>query len=88
MKKKLTLNINQNVIKRAKEYVWNKDVSASKLVENHLLALTKNSAGEPDNTQLVKSLSGVIDLPENFGYKKDYTEFLIKRYRLKGHQTK
>jgi len=31
-------------------------------------------------TPLVKNLSGVIKLPEHFDYKKERTDFLIKKY--------
>jgi len=30
--------------------------------------------------KIVKSLIGVIKLPEDYDYKKDYAEYLLKKY--------
>ena len=32
-------------------------------------------------TPLVKSLSGIIDLPEEFDHRKEYSDFLINKYK-------
>jgi hypothetical protein len=32
-------------------------------------------------TPLVKSLSGVIKLDDNFNYKERYTDYLIEKYK-------
>jgi hypothetical protein len=31
-------------------------------------------------TPIIKSLSGVIKLPKDYDYKKDYAEYLLKKY--------
>ncbi|WP_345725299.1 DUF6364 family protein [Sinomicrobium weinanense] len=52
------------------------------LVLNTYLRLN-TSAMNIELTPLVKSLSGVIQLPSDFDYKEDYTAFLIKKYEYK-----
>lgn len=72
MDTKLTLRLNDIVIERAKIYAKNKKISLSKMVEAYLDSLTREI--ENDNkiliTPLVESLSGVINLPTDFDYKK------------------
>lgn len=85
MNTKLTLRINKRTIERAKRLASTRNTSVSKLVENYLELL---SNGEKDSgkdeikiTPLVKSLSGVVKLPKNYNYKKDYSEYLSKKYK-------
>lgn len=79
MDTKLTLKLDNSVIEQAKTYAKNKNTSLSKLVESYLGLLV-----DPQNIQevtpLVKSLSGVIELPKNFDYKKDYKKHLTNKY--------
>ena len=82
MNTKLTLRLNNNVIERAKIYARNHKVSLSKMIESYLDSLTKQKE-EGKNisiTPLVESLSGVIDLPANFDYKKEYRDYLTEKY--------
>jgi len=83
METKLTLRLNEKVIERAKIYAKNQKISLSKMIESYLDSLTTEIA-EKDKaaiTPLVKSLSGVIDLPADFDYKKDYRDYLIEKYK-------
>lgn len=79
MDTKLTLKLDTSVIEQAKTYAKKKNTSLSKLIESYLGLLV-----DPQNVQevtpLVKSLSGVIDLPKNFDYKKDYKKHLTNKY--------
>lgn len=79
MNTKLTLNIDQNVIEEAKFYAKNNSVSLSKLIENYLLSLTKKNTEKAKVSPLVESLTGVISL-ESSDYKKEYSEYLSKKY--------
>jgi hypothetical protein len=79
MNTKLTLNIDQNVIEKAKFYAKNNSVSLSKLIENYLLSLTKKDLEKTKVSPLVESLTGVISL-ENNDYKKEYSDHLAKKY--------
>jgi len=83
METKLTLRLNDSVIKRAKVYAKSQRISLSKMIESYLDSLTREK--ENDNkisiTPLVESLSGVIDLPSDFDYKKEYRDYLIEKYK-------
>jgi len=83
MDTKLTLRLNDQVIERAKEYARNHKVSLSKMIESYLDSVTKQNELENKNTvtPLVESLSGVIDLPADFDYKKDYRNYLEEKYK-------
>lgn len=79
MSTKLTLNIDEKVIEKAKSYAKNNSVSLSKLIENYLLSLTKQKTEKIKVSPLVESLTGVISLEGN-DYKKDYVDYLAKKY--------
>lgn len=79
MNTKLTLNIDQSVIEEAKFYAKNNRVSLSKLIENYLLSLTNKNEEKSKVSPLVESLTGVIKL-ENNDYKKEYSDYLAKKY--------
>jgi hypothetical protein len=75
MDTKLTLRLNDSVIERAKIYARSHKISLSKMIESYLDSLTKQNEEEKKEasiTPLVESLSGVIDLPADFDYKKEY----------------
>jgi hypothetical protein len=79
MDTKLTLKLDHSVINRAKLYAKKKNTSLSKLIESYLDLLVEPD-GKQKVTPLVKSLSGVVDLPKNFDYKKEYRKHLSGKY--------
>ena len=83
METKLTLRLNDNVIERAKIYARSHKISLSKMIESYLDSITKQK--EEENkipiTPLVESLTGVIDLPADFDYKRDYRDYLENKYK-------
>jgi hypothetical protein len=83
METKLTLRLNDNVIERAKIFARNHKISLSKMIETYLDSVTKQNDDEKkiSITPLVESLSGVIDLPDDFDYKKEYRDYLEKKYK-------
>lgn len=81
MNTKLTINLKQSVIEKAKEYAKSNRTSLSKIIENHLQKITGKNDPDEKITPLVKSLSGIIDLPKDFDHKKDYTDHLINKYK-------
>jgi macrodomain Ter protein organizer (MatP/YcbG family) len=81
MDTKLTLKLEQSVIEKAKDYAKRQKTSLSRLIENYLLNITEEEVAEEKITPLVRSLSGIIDLPIDFDHKKGYTDYLTKKYK-------
>lgn len=81
MDKKLTLSLNQSIIENAKIYAKANNISLSKLIESYLATLTRKTKKKSEITPLVKSLSGVIELPTDFDEKEAYSEYLMKKYK-------
>ena len=82
MDTKLTLNLDKTVIGQAKMYAKSHKISLSKLIESYLSSLISNrKATDYEITPLVKSLSGVIKMEDDFNYKEEYTDYLIKKYQ-------
>lgn len=81
MDTKLTLKLEQSIIEKAKDYAKSNRTSLSKLIENYLLNITNDKGKEDKITPLVKSLSGIIDIPKDFDHKKGYSDFLINKYK-------
>ena len=82
MTTKLTLTIDDAVISVAKKYAKNKGKSLSDIVENYLKTLTSKESKENTVSPRILKLMGVIELPEDFDYKKALTSGLAKKYKL------
>jgi hypothetical protein len=81
MDTKLTIKLDGDVITRAKRYAKNRRTSLSKMIESYLDSVTKPDSKRIKITPLVKSLSGVVKLPTDYDYRKDYTDYLEKKYK-------
>ena len=83
METKLTLRLDDHVIERAKEYSKRQRISLSKMIESYLDSLTREDSTEQETeiTPFIKSLSGVIDLPADFDYKKEYRDYITDKYQ-------
>ncbi|EIJ38217.1 DUF6364 family protein [Galbibacter orientalis] len=81
MDKKLTLSLDKAIIEDAKNYAKSNNISLSKLIESYLTTLTKRKKNSTEITPLVESLSGVINLDEDFDVKDAYTDYLIEKYK-------
>lgn len=79
MDTKLTIKLNSSIIEQAKLYAKEKDTSLSKLIESYLGLLIEPKEMQ-DVTPLVKSLSGIINLPKNFDPRKEYKKHLTNKY--------
>ncbi|WP_298248421.1 DUF6364 family protein, partial [uncultured Christiangramia sp.] len=66
MNTKLTLTIEQEIIKRAKDYAKEKNRSLSDIIENYLKILTKEEQKQKDKklNPVVKSLKGSFKMPK------------------------
>lgn len=81
MNTKLTLTIDESVIRKAKKYAGKRNRSLSDLIENYLKALTSEGRkDEEELTPVVKSLKGSFTLPKDFDYKKELTNRLSEKY--------
>lgn len=83
MDAKLTLKLDKDVIAEAKKYAAEKQMSLSKIIEFYLMAITKKDKtgdGEIEISDFVRSLSSKVDLPPDFDYKKEYGDYLEKKY--------
>jgi len=81
MDTKLTLKLDKEIINQAKLYAESRKISLSKLIESYLQLLTNENSTKQRISPLVDSLSGVIDLTENYDDKEDYTDHLTKKYK-------
>jgi uncharacterized protein with von Willebrand factor type A (vWA) domain len=80
MDMKLTLKLDQAVIEQAKTFAKAKNISLSKLIENYLILLVEHERNT-EVTTLVKSLSGVLHLTENFDDKSEYQKHITSKYK-------
>lgn len=82
MNTKLTLKLNQRIIEKAKEYASNKKMSLSRIVEAYLQSLTSDdNTSEFEISPFVKSISTGAEIPADLDYKKEYSEYLIEKYK-------
>ena len=78
---KLTLKLEQKVIEKAKEYARLHRTSVSRLIENYFEKITEDMEEKEKITPLVKSLTGIINLPEEFDPREAYSDFLVDKYK-------
>jgi len=78
MDTKLTLKLDAEVISRAKDFAKRRRTSLSKIVESYLDAISRDEVSLI--TPLVEELSGIIELPEDFDYKKERADHLNKKH--------
>ena len=79
MKERLTINLDERLVEKAQAYAKENNISLSKLVESYLNVLTKEKHNQPEITPLVKSLSGVIELPSDYNEKESYKDYLSEK---------
>jgi hypothetical protein len=78
MNTKLTINLDENIIHEAKTYAKSHSVSLSKLIENYLNSLVRESKKKSSVSPLVESLTGII--PSDFDERKEYRNYIDKKY--------
>jgi hypothetical protein len=81
MTTKLTLTIDDSVISIAKKYAKQKGKSLSDIVENYLMSLTSKENKVENISPRILKLMGVIDLPDDYDYKKELSKGLLKKYK-------
>ena len=81
MDTKLTLIADKEIIEKANQYAKSQKISLSRLIESYLSSLISEKSEEIEISPLVKSLSGVISLENDFDPKEKYTDFLLEKYK-------
>ncbi|WP_299392956.1 DUF6364 family protein [uncultured Gelidibacter sp.] len=82
MDAKLTLKLNQEIIKKAKIYASNKQLSLSRIIEAYLQSLVSEKiTSDFEISPFVKSISTGTKTPSNLDYKGAYGEHLMKKYK-------
>jgi predicted CopG family antitoxin len=85
MNSKLTLTIEDSVIKKAKRYAKSRGRSLSDIIENYLKMITKDyRVMETGLTPTVKSLKGAFKAPEDLDYKKELAKALSDKHVKNG----
>jgi hypothetical protein len=80
METKLTLKLKKNIIDRAKKYAREQETSLSKLIENYLDAISAPPDKKKEISPVVRSISGIIQLPDDFDPKETYHKSLNEKY--------
>lgn len=77
---KLTLKLDSDSISRAKIYSAENGISLSSMVERFFNGLTVSGKNSFEYSPIVKELSGIISLSDDYDYKADYIEHLESKY--------
>lgn len=80
MKTKLTLSIDKQVIRKAKQFARETDRSLSEIVESYLSHITDEEIEDRDPE--IDRLLGVISLPDDFDEKKAIRKILSEKHNL------
>lgn len=80
MSKKLTLNVDETIIEKAKAYAQQTGRSLSGLVENYLRDLVAREQPNSLIDDKISRLSGKIKLPEDFNEEEALRSFLEEKH--------
>ena len=82
MNTKLTLSIEKEIIKTAKDYAKEKGQSLSDLVENYfkLIAISRKKIQPNQLSPRIQRLRGIIQVDSDFNYKEVLNEELSKQH--------
>ena len=81
---KLTLTLEEDTIKRAKEFAKESGKSLSALVESYFSFLTKSREAEGINnlTEKVNALYGSVSVPDDFDYKIELEKAINEKHKI------
>ena len=81
MARALSLDIDEDLLGRAKSHAERHGVSLSRLVESFLLNLTREEPATARPTGLVADLAGLLaDAEDTDHLEEDYVEYLARKY--------
>jgi uncharacterized membrane protein YgaE (UPF0421/DUF939 family) len=82
MNTKLTLKSDRKTIEKTMKQAKKNNQSHSSIVENDFKRVISQNTNSPDeDTPIVKDLKGIIKLDKEYDLHKDYTDYLIKKYK-------
>lgn len=84
MDAKLTLKLNETVIKKAEKYASNRNLSLSELIENYLELFTNEEEEKFEISPFVRNISTGNSIPNNIDGKelrKEYINYLDEKYQ-------
>jgi predicted transcriptional regulator len=80
MTTKLTLTVEESVIKKAKSYAKNTGRSLSELIENYLDTLTDEQKDTHQISPKLKKLAGSVKLPRDFDEKSALSAYFENKH--------
>ncbi|WP_295651106.1 DUF6364 family protein [uncultured Mucilaginibacter sp.] len=80
MTTKLTLSVEENVIKKAKLYAKQTGRSLSELIENYLDTLTDETKSGEQLSPKLKNIVGVVKLPDTFDEKEELRAYFENKH--------
>lgn len=80
MTSKLTLTVEDSVIKKAKSYAKQTGRSVSELVENYLSTLTEEQKDTQHISPKLKKIVGAVKLPPDFDEKDELRSYLENKH--------
>ena len=81
MNVKLTLQLDREVIEKAKQHAKQKRQSLSSLVQNYFTFLSENQPLEDiEISNNIKELSGLIQLETEFDHRAEYRKHIEEKY--------
>ena len=80
MTTKLTLTVEETVIKKAKLYAKHTGRSLSELIENYLETLTEDNKNNEQLSSKLKKIAGIVKLPADFDEKKELSAYLENKH--------
>ena len=82
MNTKLTLSIDDKIIKQAKEFAKQRNKSLSKLIEDYLGGIISKTPSNDENIPPVtKKVAGILKGKKEINTKNDISTFLEKKYK-------
>jgi len=85
MDTKLTLKFDKFVIDKAKDYALSHKRSLSRIIESYLKSLiNQNDSNDSEEIKIspfVKSLKTGVNIPAYINYKKEYSDYLLKKHK-------
>jgi len=81
MNVKLTLQLDKDIIDKAKQYAKENNQSLSLLVQNYFNFISENEEIEKIQiSQNIKDISGIIKLDTKTNTKEEYKKYILEKY--------